>query len=549
MEIPLPRVAYRSLAEYVRAAATHSTLLRTPYDQHDLRVLAEMEVYREAAAVRASASTRDIPVSVVLPVFNRSGVVSRAVLSVLTQTHRALQLVVVDDGSTDGTRQVIERFDDPRITYVAMDRNRGHAAARNRGLAEATGAYVAYIDSDDWWHPELVRVLLGVLIDRDAAFAYSAQRVLRPSRFDTALRPEIIRFSPYNRSLLENNNYISMISVLHRRDAAVTVGGFDESFRRYSDWNFFLRLSQAFPPVAVPALLSTYDQGTSGSVSGTEEREAARAHLLAVLGPHKLAASGLGVPSSAGQQLSEQLEAAFAGPASRPPAGTRRSAIVVLTDATDPVRLDACLRALDAFTPAHHPVTVAVVGDGAVRSDLERRTVALTQQSVGSALGTGLLTDHGADDVAVISDDVIVTPGWLEHLQAVLAAHPDVDVVVPRLVVPAGDPRARRHVPGSNPGYECDIAISSRLDNIVDPEFDGHGGRYELSMAPFPALLLNRSMIVRLAARPDRAAPGRLSAGSVWRELEPLDPRVVYTPDAKTYWLATPRSEAEEDAV
>src|SRR3712207_6130801 len=91
-------------------------------------------------------------VSVVLPVYNRAGWVARAVESVLAQTHTNFELLVVDDGSTDGTRRVLEGFG-PRISLLEQA-HAGAEAARNLGLAHARGEFVAFIDSDDVWYPD-----------------------------------------------------------------------------------------------------------------------------------------------------------------------------------------------------------------------------------------------------------------------------------------------------------------------------------------------------------------------------------------------------------
>src|SRR5687767_6466592 len=88
-------------------------------------------------------------VSVILPVYNRAGWVARAVESVFSQTYRHVELLVIDDGSTDNTREVLENFG-PRLTILKQS-HAGAEAARNLGLKEARGEFVAFIDSDDVW--------------------------------------------------------------------------------------------------------------------------------------------------------------------------------------------------------------------------------------------------------------------------------------------------------------------------------------------------------------------------------------------------------------
>lgn len=94
----------------------------------------------------------DIRISVVLPTFNREATVARAIESALAQSHPLHELLVVDDGSTDGTADAVKRFCrlDSRVKYVFQD-NAGVASARNRGVQLATGDWVAFLDSDDWW--------------------------------------------------------------------------------------------------------------------------------------------------------------------------------------------------------------------------------------------------------------------------------------------------------------------------------------------------------------------------------------------------------------
>jgi glycosyltransferase involved in cell wall biosynthesis len=93
-------------------------------------------------------------ISVIIPTYNRAHLVGRAIRSVLAQTFQDWELIVVDDGSSDNTEEVVCSFQDPRICYISHEVNRGGSAARNTGIKVARGEYVSFLDSDDEWLPE-----------------------------------------------------------------------------------------------------------------------------------------------------------------------------------------------------------------------------------------------------------------------------------------------------------------------------------------------------------------------------------------------------------
>jgi glycosyltransferase involved in cell wall biosynthesis len=100
-------------------------------------------------------------VSVIIPTYNRASILNETIQSVLQQTYRELEVIIIDDGSTDNTRQIAEQFSDKRIFYLYKE-NRGLASARNEGIQKAKGEYIAFIDSDDKWLPAKIEKQLGV---------------------------------------------------------------------------------------------------------------------------------------------------------------------------------------------------------------------------------------------------------------------------------------------------------------------------------------------------------------------------------------------------
>ncbi|KQY52662.1 glycosyltransferase family 2 protein [Lysobacter sp. Root494] len=130
-------------------------------------------------------------VSVVMPVYNAASTLRRSVESVLAQTHRDLELVAVDDGSSDASAEMLAVFAraDPRVKVIRQD-NAGVAAARNAGIKAATGTHLAFLDSDDWWHASKLELQLEYLRTTGARIAYACyQRVDETGALLSTVRP------------------------------------------------------------------------------------------------------------------------------------------------------------------------------------------------------------------------------------------------------------------------------------------------------------------------------------------------------------------------
>lgn len=194
-------------------------------------------------------------VSVVIPAYERADLVGRAVDSALAQTVDNLEVLVVDDGSTDGTQAAVEAVEDPRVRYLAHETNRGVSAARNTGVEAAAGEYVAFLDSDDEWLPRKLECQLATLEDRGDGWvgAYCDVATLGLSgmgRLAAAISEAIFRSSAPREggrelaeSLLSMRVFMGPGStLLVERDAVTAAGGFDEGLSIYEDWDLVLRV-------------------------------------------------------------------------------------------------------------------------------------------------------------------------------------------------------------------------------------------------------------------------------------------------------------------
>jgi len=196
-------------------------------------------------------------ISVVIPAYNRAALLGAAIDSALAQTHRDREIVVVDDGSTDETAAVVARYG-AQVRYVRQP-NGGEASARNRGVREAAGTWVAFLDSDDLWEPKALETLAGALRERPEAglVAMKARVILadgtRTSRIHGKRSPGPLFTT---RSLLWGDAG-GVLMPMVRRELLLAEGGFDESLRSATDCDMWLRLSFRTVLIAVdePLLL------------------------------------------------------------------------------------------------------------------------------------------------------------------------------------------------------------------------------------------------------------------------------------------------------
>lgn len=205
-------------------------------------------------------------VSVVLPVWNRERQVVEAVESVLAQSYPRWELLIVDDGSTDGTVATLHRFLSDRRVRLFVQEHRGAAAARNRALAESRGEIVAYLDSDDVWYPSFLAAVVERLESHpDSDTAYGALLV---SPADPA--EVFVRWAPFDRERLLEGNFIPMIAFAHRRRLYDRLLGFDETLTRLLDWDLILRYTAESVPLAVPVVAGEYRFGPWRRISHDE---------------------------------------------------------------------------------------------------------------------------------------------------------------------------------------------------------------------------------------------------------------------------------------
>ncbi len=225
--------------------------------------------------------------SVVVPAYNSAWSIRETLLSIIGQTLPDLEIIVVDDGSTDNLTEVLKPFleAEPRLRVVRQE-NGGLAAARNRGMAEAAADFVAFLDADDLWHPRFLEKIVGALAaNPEAPFGYAHSvridthsRIIPTPRWRHSPRHDFI-------GLIEVNSVGSGSASVFRRSLAAAEGGFDTSFRVRNahgaeDWKLLLTLAAKHPPVLVAEQLVAYRLVPSGMSRGRPDIQLRGIHAV-----------------------------------------------------------------------------------------------------------------------------------------------------------------------------------------------------------------------------------------------------------------------------
>lgn len=188
-------------------------------------------------------------VSVIMPTYNYGRFIERAIRSVQLQTYQDFEIVVVDDGSTDGTEEIVRRIDDKRIRYIKHPKNKGGNVARNTGIRAADGNYIAFLDSDDEWLPKKLALQIQMFSQsaKNVGMIYTGLNVIdvsgkKPSHI------ELPKASGQIFHLLLRGNYITGggSSAVFKKECFETVGLFDETLPSGQEWEMILRIAKKY---------------------------------------------------------------------------------------------------------------------------------------------------------------------------------------------------------------------------------------------------------------------------------------------------------------
>lgn len=202
-------------------------------------------------------------VSVIIPTYNRCELLKRSVDSVLNQTYSDFELIIVDDGSTDGTEELIKSYGDDRIRYIRNERNCGAHVSRNNGIKAAKGQFIAFQDSDDEWLPQKLQMQMDILADSDDTVGMVFCRFHQYfSNGVKSVCPDLNEvpdnYSGYILEVLLRTPLAGTPTMLIKKSVLDDVGLFDENIACLEDYELSLRIARKYQLIMIdePLMIS-----------------------------------------------------------------------------------------------------------------------------------------------------------------------------------------------------------------------------------------------------------------------------------------------------
>lgn len=416
----------------------------------------------------------DVPVvSIIMPTFNRSGVVGLAIDSVLNQNFFNWELIVVDDGSTDETSLIMSRYiDDERISYFKESRS-GVSSARNAGLRQARGEYIAYLDSDNRWEPDYLHTMLSAMSYAQARVAYSGTTNIKQNG------DRDYRFVQFDLNRLREKNYIDLNVFMHRREIFESLGGFDPELYRMVDWDLILKYCTQYNPLALDFNGCAYSDGDD---------------------PQRITNSVKSPYLAVKHRYSPIVDWGFETTKKR--VLNRISIIIPFID--NPALTIDCFKSIKKNHEAYD-VEVVLVDNGspsecadAVKRELkflsdDRFKYVRHASNLNFSLGnnTGFAKSSG-EFVVFLNNDTTVTKGWLQPLITILSGSNEVGYVQPLLLYPDGV------VQGGIVAFSSFSAVPYHLYSGSSPEDPFYAKGRNVSAATAACLMVRASDFIVL---------------------------------------------------
>ena len=213
-------------------------------------------------------------VSIIMPSYNTADFIDRSIKSVINQTYTDWELIIVDDCSTDNTEEIVNSFSDERIKFFKNETNSGAAVSRNKALREASGRWIAFLDSDDLWHPEKLERQIAFMVENDYKFTFTDYRIHQNGEWLPYVytAPNVV-----NKRKMKDYCYFSTITVMYDREFIGLIQ--IEPVKKNNDYAMWLRIIEKTPAYRFPECLSYYIKH-EGSISSGSKLKLIKHHYI-----------------------------------------------------------------------------------------------------------------------------------------------------------------------------------------------------------------------------------------------------------------------------
>ena len=448
-----------------------SPIINAPFYAVDKRIFAFMDHISKYLIKKTEKLTDKPLVSIIMPIYNDEDLIENSINSVLQQTYTNWELIIINDGSTDNSANLLNSFSSNKIKIISYDEHKGRSYARNVGLKKSLGKYIMYLNSENEWDSKYIETMLGAFMELPEADAvYSGQLLYK----DSSTHPFAVCFGSYNKPLLHNRNFIDISGLCHKNYVYTEIGDFDENLSQLEDWDYILRISNNFKMYSVPVLLSKYYELHNQVTDTSFDYYECSSEIL----------NRNMIPSKKYKNLSHRIS-------------------VIIPSYESLNELKQCIETILSFN-LRDMVDIIIVDNNSsilVREYLkkiesERIKVILNNINYGFtyAVKQGIDLSDDNTDILILNNDAVLTEGALEHMQEGAYNYKDCGIIVPHEVVSEQNPHMINHVPHSDPNFKCDITPSKAHHNIINMSTFHDGELLELNFAPFFCTYIKREV-------------------------------------------------------
>lgn len=391
-------------------------------------------------------------VTVIIPTFNRPDKLKEAIASVLSQTYENFEIIIVNDAGEDVAR-VINQFNDSRIKLLEHLTNKGLASARNTGIKNAKGKYIAYLDDDDIYYPEHLKILTSFLEHGDYKIAYTdAYRVtqeLRDGNYFT-IKKDVPFSNDFSKEKLLRLNIAPVQCFMHEKACVIETGLFDESLKAHEDWEFWIRLSEKFEFYHIKEITSEFRQRTDKSnMTSSQNQDFYNSYMNIIVKHYNLSKYNT-------ELLREQINNLYiikqrAINADQMQQANGQINISIIIPVYNKVEFtQKCLPALYKNTLPNLNFEVIVIDNastdgtagylGFVKNIFNNLLVITNEKNIGFAKANNLGVEHAKGDyILFLNNDTEPLEGWLENLYEIIKNDDEVAAVGSKLLFPEGN--------------------------------------------------------------------------------------------------------------